>query len=270
MSKVKLAATIITYNSENHIKACIDSFVDVVDEIIVLDSISTDQTEAICRSYSKVRFYQHPFDGHIQQKNRALDYCDSEWILCIDSDERVTPELQQSITQLINDNPPDIQGAKVKRLTYHLGQFIRYGGWYPNARYRLIRKGKAIWGGENPHDCLELEGKGITLDGDLLHYSFKDLADQVETINKFSSIVAHTRHLKHRKASLARILWKPVSKFLEIYLLKRGFLDGMAGFIIAISSSYSTFLKETKLREMTELGLEKPSNLPPYYEKNLK
>lgn len=270
MPKPKLTATVLTVNSEDCIRECLDSFIDVVDEVVILDSISTDQTESICRSYDKVRFFQHPFDGHIQQKNRALDHCDEGWVLCIDPDERVTPELQKSIAKLIQNDPSDVVGAKFKRLTFHLGQFIHHGGWYPNARYRLIRQGKGRWGGENPHDCLEIEGGGITLDGDLLHFSFIDLADQVETINKFSSIVAHTRYRKGKKTSMFRLLAKPLSKFLEIYLLKRGCKDGVAGLVIAVSSAYSTFLKEAKLRELNTLDLDAPSNLPPYYEKSLK
>jgi glycosyltransferase involved in cell wall biosynthesis len=258
--KPTLSAAIITYNEEANIRECLDSISSFVDEIIVLDSISDDGTEAMCRANPKVRFYQHPFDGHIEQKNRALDMCSSDWILCLDADERVSPELRASIEALLERNP-DIAGAKFPRLTYHMHRYIRHGGWYPNARYRLVRRAMASWGGENPHDKLILKGKGVRIKGDLIHFTARDLSDQVKTINSFSSIVALTRHNKGQDFHLWRLLIKPVSKFLEIYLLKRGFLDGMQGFIIAVSSSYSSFLKEAKLYELGVLGSDKPSNL---------
>lgn len=265
--KFSLSAAIITYNEEEKIQACLDSVTDFVDEIIVLDSFSTDDTEKICRKNPKVQFSQHPFDGHIEQKNRALEKCSSEWILCLDADERVSPELRDSIEKKLNQDP-DIVGIKFPRLTYHMHRYIRYGGWYPNARYRLIRKGMAFWGGENPHDKLVLKGKGIKIKGDLIHLTAKDLSHQVDTINKFSSIVALTRYNKGKRYHLWRLLLKPVSKFLEMYVLKRGFLDGTQGFIIAVSSSYSSFLKEAKQYELSALGSEKPSNLSGLYQKN--
>ena len=255
-----LSAAIITYNEEENIQDCLDSLTDFVDEIIVLDSFSTDLTEQICRSNSKVRFNQHPFDGHIEQKNRALELCTTDWVLCLDADERVSSELSCSIKEFLSQSH-DVAGAKFPRLTYHLKRYIRHSGWYPNARYRLVRRGMASWGGENPHDKLILKGKGARIKGDLIHFTARDLSDQVNTINKFSSIVAMTRYAKGRRYHLWRLLAKPVSTFVEMYLFKRGFLDGMQGFIIAVSSSFSSFLKEAKLYELSVLGSDKPSNL---------
>jgi glycosyltransferase involved in cell wall biosynthesis len=265
-AKTTLSAAIITYNEEANIQACLDSVTDFVDEIIVLDSYSTDATETICRRNPKVRFSQHPFDGHIQQKNRALERCASDWILCLDADERVTPELRHAITAFL-ESAPQQAGVKFPRLTYHLHRYIRHGGWYPNARYRLVRKGMAYWGGENPHDKLILKGKGGRIQGDLIHFTARDLSHQVDTINKFSSIVALTRYNKGRRYRLWRLLIKPVSKFLEIYLLKQGFLDGTQGLIIAVSSAFSSFLKEAKQYELGVLGTGKPSNLSAMYSK---
>ncbi|MGK5093292.1 glycosyltransferase family 2 protein [Deltaproteobacteria bacterium TL4] len=261
-----IAAAVITYNEEKRIQDCLNSVAPFVDEIVVLDSLSTDATETICRSHPKVRFFQHPFEGHIQQKNRALDYCNAEWILCIDADERVSPELQQSIESFLNSSSKAV-GAQFPRLTYHMHRAIKHGGWYPNARYRLIKKGYAQWGGENPHDCLILNGAGTTLSGDLIHLSFEDLSDQVHTINHFSSIAALARYNKGQKFALWRLWLKPLSKFFELYWFKRGFLDGLQGLIIAISSAYSSFLKEAKLYEMQVLQSEKPSNLSQLYQK---
>lgn len=265
--KPKLSVAIITYNEEDHIQACLDSVNKLANEIIVLDSFSTDGTESICRKNAGVQFFQHAFDGHIQQKNRALNMCSGEWILSIDADERVSPELCRSIESFLSRNPGDIAGVKFPRLAYHMHRYIRHGGWYPNARYRLVRKGKAFWGGENPHDKLILRGKGATIKGDLIHFTERDLSDQVTTINNFSSIAALMRYNKGKRYHLWRLLFKPVSKFVETYLLKFGFLDGTQGFIIAVSSSYASFLKEAKQFEMDVLGSDKPSNLSHLYEK---
>ena len=268
-AKQTLSAVIITFNEEDNIQDCLDSVSDFVDEIIVLDSFSTDNTEKICRLNPKVQFFQHPFDGHIEQKNRALEKCTSDWILSLDADERVSPELRGSIESLVSQNP-DIAGAKFPRLTYHMHRYIRHSGWYPNARYRLVKKGRAYWGGTNPHDKLVLKGKGVTITGDLIHFSAKDLSDQVRTINSFSSIAALERYNQGKKFHSWRLLVKPLSKFVEMYLLKVGFMDGLQGFIIAVSSSYSSFLKEAKLYELDVLGSDKPSNLSHLYSKKNK
>ena len=188
-----LSIAIITFNEERNIKDCIDSVIDIADEVVVLDSFSNDKTEAICREYPSVKFAQHAFDGHINQKNRALDMCAGEWILCLDADERVTDKLKKSIIEFFKTNQ-DAIAVKFPRLTFHMGKYIRHGGWYPNARYRLIKKGCARWGGENPHDVLLINGIGVKLKGDLIHYSFVDLSDQINTINKFSTIMAYTRY----------------------------------------------------------------------------
>ena len=261
------SVAIITFNEEENIKDCLDSVAGIADEIIVLDSFSTDRTEAICRENPLVQFSQHPFDGHIEQKNRALERCASEWILSIDADERVSSELAQAIRSFLKNPPGKIAGVKFPRLSFHMHRCIRHGGWYPNARYRLIRNGAARWGGENPHDKLILDGPGTTLNGDLIHYPEKDLSDQVQTINQFSSIVALTRYNKGKSYRLWRLLLKPISTFLEIYILKLGFLDRTQGLIIAVSSAYSRFLKEAKLFELDALDADKPSNLSDLYQK---
>ncbi|MBL8019200.1 MAG: glycosyltransferase family 2 protein [Leptospirales bacterium] len=261
-----LSASIITFNEAARIHDCIASVHDLCDEVLVLDSFSTDHTEKIARKFPKVRFYKHAFDGHVQQKNRAFGMCKGQWIFSLDADERCTPELAASIRKFLQSVQAGTDGMRINRLTMHMGRPIRHGGWY-NARYRLIRKGAASWGGENPHDQIFLHNQprwktnlGPTLPGDLIHYSFKDLSDQINTINKFSSIIAFTRAGKGKSFSLFRLLWKPFQKFVEIYFLKAGFLDGMPGFVIAYSSAFSYFLREAKVYEIRN-GLDRPSNL---------
>jgi len=259
--KILLSVAIVTYNEEKNIKDCIESVHDFADEVIILDSYSNDRTLEIASEYSKVQIYQHPFSGHIEQKNRAIELCHGEWILSIDADERVGLCLKQEIINLLSQDLSKYNGFKIARLTFHMGRFIYHGGWYPLYRYRLFRKGYGRWTGENPHDYLEIQGKGKNIKGDILHYSFLDLTHQVDTINKFSSIVGFTRFQKGVKFPILKSIYKPFVKFLECYIFKLGFLDGYAGFVIAISSAYSTFLKFAKLYELDRGFIERPSNL---------
>jgi glycosyltransferase involved in cell wall biosynthesis len=261
-----LSVAIITYNEERNLGDCIRSCEAIADEIVVLDSFSTDGTERIARAFPKVRFERHAFDGHVAQKNRAMAMCANDWVLSLDADERLTPELRDAIAAA---EPGDRAGFRVARLTFAMGRPIRHGGWYPQRKYRLFRKDRARWTGENPHDYLVVDGKGGDLAGDLLHYSFRDLADQVDTVNTFSSIVAFNRFHQRRRFSVVQAVLKPFWKFVEIYLMKRGFLDGFPGFTIAVGSAYSAFLKVAKRYELERGEIERPSNLRADYRPQL-
>jgi glycosyltransferase involved in cell wall biosynthesis len=258
-----ISVAIITYNEQRNLADCIRSCEEVADEIVVLDSFSTDRTEEIARSFPKVRFSQHPFDGHVQQKNRALALCRNEWVLSLDADERVTPELRAEIRAL---DPGDRDGFRVPRLTFLMGKPIRHSGWYPQRKYRLFKRSRARWAGENPHDHLVVDGRGGALRGDLLHYTVTDVAHHVDTVNKFSSIAAFNRFHQGRRFSALTAVLKPFAKFLEVYLVKRGFLDGFHGFAVAVAASYFTFLRVTKLYELERGLIERPSNLRSDYQ----
>jgi glycosyltransferase involved in cell wall biosynthesis len=228
----------------------------------VLDSFSKDGTEEIARAFPKVRFAQHAFDGHVQQKNRALALCKNEWVLSLDADERVSPELRAEIAAV---EPGEVAGFRIPRLTYAMGRPIRHGGWYPQAKIRLFRRSRARWVGENPHDYLTVDGRAGALRGDIVHHSFRDLSDQIDTVNRFSSIVAFGRHARGRRFGLVRALVKPIAKFVEVYLLKLGFLDGFPGLTVAVASSFSAFLKVAKLYELERGLVERPSNVRAEY-----
>ncbi|TGM83051.1 glycosyltransferase family 2 protein [Leptospira levettii] len=267
--KRKLSVAIITFNEEKNIGDCIRSVLTFADEIIVLDSFSTDKTKEIATSFPSVRFYEAPFPGHVEQKNKAISYCNNNWILSLDADERANETLQKSILRFLEAEEIHCEGFKIARLTFHLGKWIRYSGWYPQRRYRLFRKESAGWVGENPHDFIELNtgSRGKVMKGDILHYSFTDFSHQINTINQFSSIVAYTRYAKGESFSLLKTILKPLGKFIEIYLFKFGFLDGIPGLWIALASSFSTFLKYAKLYELDKLKLERPSNVRKDYGK---
>ncbi|MFM6935613.1 MAG: glycosyltransferase family 2 protein, partial [Flavobacteriales bacterium] len=173
---MKITGVIITFNEERNIERCLLSLKAVCDEILVLDSFSTDRTEEICRK-NQVKFIQHAFDGHIQQKNRAMQLAETEWVLSLDADEALTKELEVAILN-IKENPI-YQAYAFNRLTNYCGHWVKHSGWYPDTKTRLVQKNLARWTGVNPHDRLELTdgGKVQTLKGDLLHFSYYSKED---------------------------------------------------------------------------------------------
>lgn len=245
---MKLSVTIITFNEEKNIGRCLRSVMPVADEVVVVDSLSTDGTEAICREYN-VRFVKEKFRGHIQQKNYAMELAQHDFILSLDADEELTPELIQSILA-VKENP-QAHAYSFNRLSSYCGTFIRHGTWYPDRKIRLWNKHKGKWGGENPHDRV-IVGEGIIpqrLPGDLRHYTYHTVADHLAQMNKFSDIAAAEAFKKGKRASvLFHLVLNPFWAFMKSYVVKAGWLDGLAGFQVAISGAYYRFLKYSKLR----------------------
>ncbi len=247
---VKISAVVITYNEERNIRRCLDSLRDIADEMVVVDSYSTDQTESICREMG-ASFLQHPFEGHIEQKNYALGQARYDIILSLDADEALSPELRESIRSA--KNHWDCDGYSLNRLTSYCGKWIRHCGWYPDVKIRLWDRTKGQWGGTNPHDRVVMkEGSNVKhLTGELLHYSYHSIRQQVDQMNSFSDLAARAAYEKGKKASFIKdILLNPVATFLKMYILQAGFLDGYYGFIISVNSGFSKFLKYIKLREL--------------------
>ena len=248
---MKISAVIITFNEERNIDRCLRSLVTVADEILVVDSFSTDQTERICLSHG-ARFIQNKFPGHIEQKNFAMEHAANDWVLSLDADEALTEDLQRSILSV----KPDLGkhgGYKLKRLTSFCGKWVRHTGWYPDKKIRLWNREEGRWGGQNPHDKV-IMNPGVSigqLEGDLLHYSFYELKDHIDTIQKFSSIAAQSAYENGKRANLlTNVLLGPLYTFVKKYFFQLGFLDGYTGFIISMNSAFSKFLKYTKLREI--------------------
>ncbi len=244
-----ISAVVITYNEEANIKRCILSLLPVVDEIIVLDSFSTDATEAICKALG-VLFYQHRFDGHIEQKNRVIEYTSHNLVLSLDADEALDPELQKAIKQVKQN--PEYDGYYLNRLTNYCGTWIKHGNWYPDRKLRLWDKRKGTWGGLNPHDRFELvEGASVSkLNGHLLHYSFYTFDEHLAQIHKFTDISSRAAFERGKKSYFFKPIINPIAKFIGGYIIKLGLLDGKAGFQIAWYSAYATFLKYSKLAKL--------------------
>lgn len=244
--KTPLTAAIITFNEERNIERCLISLQGVADEIIVVDSFSKDKTEEICNKY-KVRFIQHPFEGHIPQKNFALDQASHDWVLSLDADEALTEELKKSILSALHN--PLLQGFQMNRLTNYCGTWIKHSGWYPDTKLRLVNRHHARWTGINPHDRLEMTVKQPvgTLKGDLLHYSYYTREDHLKQIEFFSNIASNELFQRGKKSNYILIYLKVIFQFFKNFVLKLGFLDGIAGWHIARLSAFATYQKYSKL-----------------------
>ena len=240
---IKISVAIITFNESLNIKRCIDS-VNFADEIVVVDSLSNDDTCSIAKNLG-AKVINQKFLGHIKQKQLAVDNCTHEWILSLDADEELSVELRNEIIELIKF-PLKYEAYIMPRVSFHLGRWIRHGGWYPDAKIRLFNKTKAYWGGYNPHDKVIVNGNVGKLKNDLKHYVFKDLKHNIDTNNSYSSIMADDLYNDGKQFSYLKLFLKPIGKFLETYIYKRGFLDGIPGLIIAVGASYSMFLKFSK------------------------
>jgi len=249
-SSLKISAVIITYNEEDNIGRCLESLKQTADEIVVVDSHSSDRTAEICKIQG-VEFIQHPFEGHIEQKNYALSCAANDVVLSLDADEALSDELMESIQAARRSW--GAEGYSMNRLTSYCGRWIRHCGWYPDKKIRLWDRGKGHWGGVNPHDHVVMDpGRRIVhLNGDLLHYSYPTIRDHVSQINRFSDIAAGAAFADGRQSNLMLdVCLNPILTFLKKYVLKLGILDGYEGFVISTSTAYGKFLKYIKLREL--------------------
>lgn len=246
---IKLTVAIITYNEENNIGRCISSVLPIADEILIVDSFSTDKTEEIAVGLG-ARFVKNPFAGHIEQKNHALDLATYDYVLSLDADEALSPELLEEI-KLIKNNFKS-NGYRFNRLTNYNGHWVRHSGWYPDTKLRLVKKSEARWGGENPHDILLMKNNQESgfLKGDLLHYSYESIAAHVLQTDKFTTIAAKAAFKQGKRSSLFKIFTRPMLKFIRDYFFKRGFLDGRYGFVICCINSLYALLKYAKLHEL--------------------
>ncbi|MEM6360028.1 MAG: glycosyltransferase family 2 protein [Bacteroidota bacterium] len=245
---LKISGLVITYNEESNLEDCLKSLKPVVDEIVVVDSFSADNTEEIAKRFG-ARFIQNRFEGHIQQKNYAVDQAKFDWVLSLDADERLSDELIAEIKKIKGQNP-DLGAYKFNRLSNYCGSWIRHCGWYPDTKLRLWNKQIGKWGGVNPHDSVIIQPSVEVkkLKGDLLHYSFYTVGQHLQQINKFTTIAAQESYNRGKKTNfLLHIVLYPFWLFLKNYILKRGFLDGYFGFIICINGAFYKYQKYTKL-----------------------
>jgi len=245
----KITAVIIACNEEHHIAKCVESVKDIVDEIVVVDSHSTDNTPQICRDLGAT-VISYDWKGYSQNKNYGNQEAKHDYILSLDADEYLSEELKLSISEVKNS----LYGVySFNRLTNYCGKWIHHCGWYPDKKIRLFNKNDAYWQGQFVHEVLRIKsGTPLThLAGNLLHHSFQSLTDHIERVNRYSSLAAKEiyKGQSHFSAYL-NLLFNPFFKFVKCYILQKGFLDGLSGFSISIISAFDILLRYAKVLEL--------------------
>lgn len=259
VKSVPLSLVIITRNAEAHLQKCLQS-VPFAEDKLVLDCGSTDRTQEIARE-NGARVVVEEWRGFGLQKRRATELAKTDWVLNLDADEALSPESQKEVLALFQDGSRRFEESAFQfpRLSYHMGRWIWHGGWYPDWQTRLYDRKRANWTSAQLHEKVQCEsGKLARLKKPILHWVFKDLADQVQTNNRYSTLGCEELRAKGKRFSHFNLLVKPLVKFLETYVWKRGFLDGIPGFVISVGAGYSVFLRWAKLWEH-----EKQENIEP-------
>lgn len=254
-TRVPLSVCVLTYNDETVLTRCLDALGFADEVVVVVDAKSTDGSEKIARDKATA-VSVHRYQGDIEQKRHAIDLATHDWVLLLDSDEVVSPGLARELRSFLErrSHGKSAAGAEVNRLTFHLGRWIRHGDFYPDWKLRLFRRDNAQVVGLNPHGRIEVRGEVERLVGDLEHYSYRDLSDQLSRIQRFSTDGASALHADGRKFRLWDLCLRPPLRFLRAFVLKRGFLDGTAGLIIALATAFHVFLKYAKLWELEMRG----------------
>ena len=243
-----LSVAIVTFNEEHNLPRCLESVRGLAAEIVVVDSGSVDGTEKVART-SSARFLVHAWQGHVAQKNIALTSCTQPWVLSLDADEAVSPELAAALGRLFSANEPAADGYEVNRRTFYLGDWVNHA-WNPEWRLRLVRREKARWLGYDPHDRLEVGGGSIQrLEGDLLHYSYANLQDHFERTIRYARISADALERAGRECRWYHLVFSPWLGLGKRLLLKQGFRDGRRGWIIAYTTFFSVLAKYAFLHE---------------------
>ncbi|WP_413561394.1 glycosyltransferase family 2 protein [Bdellovibrio sp. HCB209] len=246
MTKLPISLVVIALNEEAHIERCIRS-VPFADDVVVVDSFSTDRTVEIAEK-AGARVFQEKWRGFGPQKAFAAEQAKNSWVLSLDADEALSPELASEIIEKFASLDTEA-GYLFPRKSFHLGRWILHGGWYPDYQLRLFNKSKSKWDSANVHEKVKV-AKQLKMTSPLLHYVFDDLSDQIVTNDRYSALGARELQAKGQRFSYLKMIFKPFGKFVEAYFVKAGFLDGLPGFIIAIGAAYSLFLKYAKLWEL--------------------
>lgn len=255
MAVQKVTAIVITRNESANLAGALDS-VRWADEVIVVDSESTDDTVAIARRYTD-RVIVRPWPGYVAQKNFAASEARHDWIVSLDADERVTPELQGEIRAVLSGEPA-AAGYRIPRVTFHCGRWIRSTDWYPDYQLRLYDRRRAQWAGRHVHESVRTDGPVATLRGELQHYAYRDIAHHLQTMDRYTTLAARQLFEDGRRAGWVDLLVTPRLTFFRNYILRGGFRDGMAGLVVSVMNSYYVALKFAKLWELCSHSTSTP------------
>jgi glycosyltransferase involved in cell wall biosynthesis len=249
---MQISVVIITFNEEKRLEPALKSVQGIASEIIIVDSFSEDDTVKVAKKYTD-QVSRRKWTNYADQKNFANSKAKYPWILSLDADERLSPELREEINCLL-DQEPDCSGFSMPRQTHYLGKWIRHSGWYPDRKTRLFRRDSAKWKGEYVHESLEIDGAPRKLNGTIHHFTYRDVKDHICRINKFSSLGAQKLYARGKKCRVRHLILLPSFRFIRSYFLKLGILDGYAGFVIAVLHGYAIFLRYIKLKEIWKKG----------------
>ncbi|MFC2172147.1 glycosyltransferase family 2 protein [Acidobacteriota bacterium] len=244
----ELSAVVITCNEEKNIDRCLGSL-GFASEIVVVDSGSEDRTPDLASKYTD-RVFRRDWEGYAAQKNFGIDQARGPWILWLDADEEITPELASEISDILSGNP-EHAGYTMPRTCRFMGRWIRHGNWYPDRTIRLFLKEKGRFGERMVHESVQIEGSVSNLNNHILHYSFPDLEEYFTKFNRYTTLDAEERFKEGKGASILSLLTAPAGVFLKSYIAKRGFLDGLSGLTVAVLSGFYVFVKKLKLLERT-------------------
>ena len=242
---MRLSVYIIASNEEDCIAKCLDSCIGISSEIILVYNDCTDRTVEIAKSKG-VNCYENTWTNFRDQKNFALSKCKYDWTLNIDADEVLSDKLISSLRQFLDSNSGGINGLSFNRKSFFLKRWINHGDWYPDTIIRVSRKGMAKWEGLQVHEFLKVSGRIKLIDGDILHYSYKNINQLVEKSIKYTDLHVNSHDCNLIASPIPIIIIRAIWRFLRSYIIKLGFLDGMPGFIIAVNSAFSTYLKYIK------------------------
>jgi glycosyltransferase involved in cell wall biosynthesis len=246
--RVGISAIVVCFNEEERIEACLHS-VSWCDEIVVVDSFSTDRTPEICRRYTD-RFVQRAWAGYRDQKAFAHSLTTQDWVLLVDADELVPPALRDEIQEAMIRDGDTYAGYSVPRLVYYLDRWWWRGGWYPDYDVRLFKRERATWGGSDPHEKILVDGEVRRLKNPLHHFSYRNIDDHILRINRFTSISSKELRKEGGRWRLSDAILRPAARFFRSYIVKRGFMEGFAGFYVALTAAVYVFLKYAKLWEL--------------------
>lgn len=240
-----ISACIIAMDEEDRIAECLASL-DFCDEKLVVDSHSRDATREVAARHG-ARVIERDWPGHVAQKEFTIRAATHDWVLCVDADERISPELRAEILALQGAGFPGHAGWRFPRLSSYLGEWMRHGGWYPDLQLRLFDRRRGRWGGNNPHDKVLLDGAPGTLRGNLLHHPYRSFGEHLRTIDKYTTIMAEGLHARGQRANLFDLTLRPATRFVRSYVFKLGFLLGWRGLVNAYLSAHYGRLKYMKL-----------------------
>jgi glycosyltransferase involved in cell wall biosynthesis len=248
---LKVSVVIITYNEKDNVQDALES-AGWADEVVVLDSLSTDGTPEICRRFTD-KVYQEKWRGFAMQKQRAVELATNDWVFVLDADERFTDPLKAEIRTLM-EMGPESPGYRVPRKNHFMGKFIRYGGWYPDYSVRLFDRTRGRFGTRNVHEAVELDAAAGTLKNPMLHYTYKDVSDYIERMERYSTLIAKDMDVEGRRAGVLDLTLRPLYTFFKMYVLKQGIRDGYHGLLLAGLYACYTYVKYAKLWEIGRTG----------------